>query len=73
MEQNNEIELEKEYGALAIAHKLRRIANAIEQNKGFQIQINKQRIYVPVNTHVEFEYEEADEECELEIEIKWKK
>ncbi len=73
MEQNNEIELEKTYGSLAIANKLRRIADAIEQNRGFQIQINNQRFYVPVDVEVEFEYEEANGESELEIELKWKK
>ena len=73
MTEKDTIELEKTYGSAAIANKLRRIADAIEQNKGFQIQINKQRIYVPVDVHVEFEYEEDSDECELEIEMKWKK
>lgn len=67
------IELEKTYGPSAVANKLRRIADAIEQNKGFQIQVNKKRIYVPVDVDVEFEYEEDGDECELEIEMKWKK
>ncbi|CEK10156.1 amphi-Trp domain-containing protein [Legionella hackeliae] len=73
MTDGNEIELEKTYGSLAIANKLRRIADAIEHNKGFQIQINNKRIYVPADIHVEFEYEESSDECELEIEMKWKK
>ncbi|WP_419421417.1 amphi-Trp domain-containing protein (plasmid) [Legionella sp. D16C41] len=67
------IELEKIYGSSAVANKLRRIAAAIEQNKGFQLQINKKRVYVPVDVYVEFEYEEEGEEYELGIEIKWKK
>ncbi len=67
------IELEKTYGSSAVANKLRRIADAIEQNKGFQIQVDKKRVYVPVDVFVEFEYEEESNECELEIEMKWKK
>ncbi len=73
MSEKDAIELEKTYGSSAVAHKLRRVADAIEQNKGFQIQINKQRIYVPVDVDINFEYEENSEECELEIEVKWKK
>lgn len=73
MKDNDTIELEKIYGASAVANKLRRIADAIEQNKGFQIQIRKKRIYVPVDVCVEFEYEEESDEYELGIEIKWKK
>ncbi|MGQ3887546.1 amphi-Trp domain-containing protein [Legionella sp. CNM-1927-20] len=73
MKEKDAIELEKIYGASAVANKLRRIAEAIEQNKGFQIQINKKRIYVPVDVYVEFEYEEENDEYELGIEIKWSK
>ncbi|MGQ3887555.1 amphi-Trp domain-containing protein [Legionella sp. CNM-1927-20] len=73
MKEKDAIELEKIYGSSAVANKLRRIAEAIEQNTGFQIQINKKRIYVPVDVYVEFEYEEESDEYELGIEIKWKK
>ncbi|STX81517.1 Uncharacterised protein [Legionella busanensis] len=73
MTEKETIELEKIYGSSAVANKLRRIAAAIEQNKGFQLQIHKKRIYVPVDVYVEFEYEEEGEEYELGIEIKWKK
>ncbi|MBA2710335.1 MAG: amphi-Trp domain-containing protein [Tatlockia sp.] len=73
MADKDTIELEKAYGSSAVANKLRRIADAIEQNKGFQIQVNKHRINVPVDVYIEFEYEEDGDEYELEIEIKWKK
>jgi amphi-Trp domain-containing protein len=73
MTDKDAIELEKTYGASAVANKLRRIADAIEQNKGFQIQVKNQRIYVPVDVCVEFEYEEEGDEYELGIEIKWEK
>lgn len=35
------IELEKTYGSSAVANKLRRIADAIEQHTRFQIQVNQ--------------------------------
>ncbi|MBA2648108.1 MAG: amphi-Trp domain-containing protein [Legionella sp.] len=73
MTEKEPLELEKTYGATAVANKLRRIADAIEQNKGFQIQVDKKRIYVPVDISIDFEYEEQGEEYELEIEMKWKK
>jgi amphi-Trp domain-containing protein len=73
MTDKDAIELEKTYGSSAVANKLRRIADAIEENKGFQIQVNNQRIYVPVDVYVEFEYEEEGDEYELGIEMKWKK
>ena len=73
MSESNEIKLEKSYSRNAMASKLRRLADAIENQDGFRIMLEKERIYVPVDAWIEFEYEESDVECELEVEIKWKK
>ena len=68
-----EIEKDKEYSRSETISKIRRLADALEQNKAFEIQVDHQRIYVPANALIEFEYEREGDEEELEIEIKWKK
>ncbi len=71
---SEEIEVEKTYSNTEVVAKLRRLADALEQDKTFEIQIAGERIYVPPFATVEFEYERgADGEEEMEIEIKWKK
>ncbi len=69
-----ELEVEKSYSKTEVVAKLRRLADALEQDKTFEIQIGGERVYVPPFATVEFEYERsADGEEEMEIEIKWKK
>lgn len=71
---SEEIEVEKSYSKTEVVAKLRRLADALEQNKTFEIQIAGERIYVPPFAVVEFEYERAEDGAEeMEIEIKWKK
>ena len=67
-----EIEAEKSYSNKEVVAKLRRLADALEQGKTFEIQIAGERIYVPSYATVEFEYERAGDEEEMEIELKWK-
>lgn len=69
-----ETEVEKSYSKHEVVAKLRRLADALEQDKTFEIQIAGERIYVPPFATVEFEYERAEDGAEeMEIEIKWKK
>lgn len=68
----NEVEVEKGYSNKQTAEKLRRLAEAIEQGKAFEIQVSGQRIYVPADAQIDFEYEREDDIHELEVEIKWK-
>ena len=67
-----EIEKEKGYSNKATAEKLRRLAEALEQGKAFEIQIDNRRIRVPADAEIEFEFEQNGDDRELEIEIKWK-
>ena len=67
-----EIEVEKGYSNKQTAEKLRRLAEALEQGKAFEIQVGGQRIYVPADATIDFEYESDGESQELEVEIKWK-
>ena len=67
-----EIEVEKGYSNKQTAEKLRRLAESLEQEKAFEIQVDGQRIYVPADAKIDFEYERDEDSHELEIEIKWK-
>lgn len=67
-----EAEVEKGYSNKATAEKLRRLAEALEQGKAFEIQVDNQRVYVPADAEISFEFEQSDDGKELEIEIKWK-
>lgn len=69
----DEKDVEKSYATKDVVSKLRRLADALEEGKTFEIQIAGERIYVPPYATVEFEYTRADDEEEIEIELKWKR
>jgi amphi-Trp domain-containing protein len=73
MPEETEVDVEKSYSNRENAAKLRRLADALEHGKAFEIQIAGNRIYVPASAEIEFEYEREGDEQEIEIEIKWKK
>ena len=66
-------ETEKTYSTKEVVAKLRRLADALEEEKTFEIQIAGERIYIPPYATVEFEYERQGDEEEVEIELKWKR
>jgi amphi-Trp domain-containing protein len=67
------MEAEKTYSNKEVVAKLRRLADALEAEKTFEIQIAGERIYVPPYATVEFEYERDGDEEEVEIELRWKR
>ncbi len=67
------MEIEKTYSNKEVVAKLRRLADALEEEKTFEIQIAGERIYVPPYATVEFEYERDGDEEEVEIELRWKR
>ncbi|HEY0080744.1 MAG TPA: amphi-Trp domain-containing protein [Pyrinomonadaceae bacterium] len=69
----DEKEVEKSYSTKDVVAKLRRLADALEEETTFEIQIAGERIYVPPYATVEFEYARAGDEEEVEIELKWKR
>ena len=68
-----ETDVEKSYSNREVVAKLRRLADALETGKTFEIQIAGNRVYVPADATVEFEYAREDDEEEVEIELKWKR
>jgi amphi-Trp domain-containing protein len=69
----NEKDVEKSYSNKEVVAKLRRLADALEEEKTFEIQIAGERIYIPPHATVEFEYERRGDEEEVEIELTWKR
>lgn len=67
------IDVEKPYATSQVVAKLRRLADALEAEKTFEIEIAGERIYVPPYAVVEFEYESTSDGEELEIELKWQR
>ena len=70
---SDDTEVEKSYSTKEVVAKLRRLADALEDGKTFEIQIAGERIYVPPDATVEFEYARDGEAEEVEIEVKWKR
>lgn len=70
---SDDTEVEKSYSTKEVVAKLRRLADALEDEKTFEIQIAGERVYVPPYATVEFEYARDGEDEEVEIEVKWKR
>ena len=66
-------DVEKSYSNREVVAKLRRLADALEEGKTFEIQIAGERIYVPPYATVEFEYERQGDQEGIEIELSWKR
>ena len=69
----DERDVEKSYSNKEVVGMLRRLADALEEGKTFEIQIAGERIYIPPHATVEFEYERQGEKEEVEIELKWQR
>ena len=46
---NGDIEVEKGYTTKDTVEKLRRMADALEEGKAFEIQVSGKRVYVPAD------------------------
>jgi amphi-Trp domain-containing protein len=67
-----ERDFEKQYSTAETVSKLRRLADALEQNKPFEIMIGGERIYVPARAVFTIEHERSDDEEEVEFQFKWR-
>ncbi len=65
-------DVEKTYSNEQFVEKLRRLADCIEKNERFDIQIAGERIYVPKNAIFNIEHEREGRAEEIEFQIKWK-
>lgn len=64
-------DIEKTYPLPDFIAKLRRLADALEQGKRFEIQIAGKRISVPVRATFNIEHEKDKGQEEIEFQIKW--
>jgi len=71
MTEKEDRDIEKTYSTADFVAKLRRLADALEQGKRFEIQIAGERIYVPVRAVFNIEHEREGSEEEIEFQIKW--
>jgi amphi-Trp domain-containing protein len=68
---SRDADVEKAYNRSDVVAKLRRLADALEQGKAFEIQIAGHRVYMPAHATAKFEYEREGDEEEIEIEVRW--
>lgn len=73
MVNRSERDIEKVYSNEEFVEKLRRLADAIEAEERFDIQIAGERIYVPVHAGYSIEHERSDDDEEIEFQVKWKR
>lgn len=66
-------DVEKGYPKDEFVAKLRRLADAIENDERFEIQIAGERIYVPVHAGYTIEHERSEIGEEIEFQITWRK
>ena len=64
-------DVEKAYSKAEFVAKLRRLADAIEQNAKFSIQIAGERVHVPARARYNIEHERSNDQEEIEFQIKW--
>jgi amphi-Trp domain-containing protein len=64
-------DVEKSYPRREFVAKLRRLADAIETNAPFTIQVAGERLRIPANARFNIEHERVKGEHELEFQLKW--
>lgn len=61
----------KSYSAKQFVSKLRRLADSIENDKRFRIQVAGERVSIPSTATISVEHERAGKEEEVEFQIRW--
>ncbi len=64
-------DIEKGYPRKQFVEKLRRLADAIESETAFTIQVAGERLRIPADAVFNIEHERAKGEHELEFQLKW--
>ncbi|HWM03862.1 MAG TPA: amphi-Trp domain-containing protein [Actinophytocola sp.] len=65
-------DIERIYSTADVVAKLRRLADALESETSFRIQIAGERFRVPARAQFSVEHERGDGEEEIEFQLKWK-
>ncbi|MFN2239632.1 MAG: amphi-Trp domain-containing protein [Thermoanaerobaculia bacterium] len=64
-------DIEKTYPRREFVAKLRRLADALESESGFVIQVAGERLRIPADAKFNIEHERAGGEHELEFQMRW--
>lgn len=72
MPRTKDRDIERTYTAKQFVSKLRRLADCIENDKRFAIQVGGERIYVPSDAVISVEHEREGKDEEVEFQIRWK-
>ena len=72
MKKTTKKDIEKTYSTIEFTKKIRRLADALESDKRFSIQIAGEKIYIPKSASISIEHERGDEDEEIEFQIRWK-
>jgi amphi-Trp domain-containing protein len=65
-------DIEKAYPRKEFAAKLRRLADAIETEKAFTIQVAGERLRIPADAVFNIEHEQEGGVDEVEFQLRWK-
>jgi amphi-Trp domain-containing protein len=65
-------DIEKTYPRTAFIAKLRRLANALERDKRFTIQVASERVSVPRDAAVSVEHEREGGVEQIELQVTWR-
>jgi amphi-Trp domain-containing protein len=65
-------DIEKAYSKKQFVEKLRRLADCIETDKRFRVQIAGERVLVPADAIFNIEHERGKHTEEIEFQLKWK-
>ena len=71
MSERQNRDIERVYSTSEFVSKLRRLADALEAGKRFEIQVAGERIYVPARAEFNVEHEREGNDEELEFQLKW--
>ena len=66
-------DLEKVYSRKQFAAKLRRLADSIETEKPFTIQVAGERLKIPAEAEFNVEHERSGDTEELEFQMRWRR
>ncbi|NKE71658.1 amphi-Trp domain-containing protein [Candidatus Manganitrophus noduliformans] len=65
-------DLERTYTRRQFVEKLRRLADALEKERPFTIQVAGERLHIPADAVFNIEHEREGAENELEFQLLWK-
>lgn len=64
-------DIERIYSTSEVVAKLRRLADALESDRPFRIQIAGERFWIPQRAQFSIEHERGGSEEEVEFQLKW--